>query len=60
MSECQERLDRLTASLGDERGRLGDVLGRLACSGLRADQLARLSGLSDIEVADLLRRASDA
>jgi hypothetical protein len=60
LQDCQERIDRLTATLGDERGRLGDVLGRLACSGLRADQLARLSGLSDVEVAELLRRASDA
>lgn len=60
LQDCQERIDRLTATLGDERGRLGDVLGRLACSGLRADQLARLSGLADHEVADLLRRASDA
>jgi hypothetical protein len=56
LQECQERLDRLTASLKDEHGRLGDVLGRLACSGLRPDQLARLSGLSDVEVAELLRR----
>ena len=60
LQECQERLDRLTASLKDEHGRLGDVLGRLACSGLRPDQLARLSGLSDIEVAELLRRGSGA
>jgi hypothetical protein len=56
LQECRERLDRLTASLKDEHGRLGDVLGRLACSGLRPDQLARLSGLSDVEVAELLRR----
>jgi hypothetical protein len=56
LQECQERIDRLTASLKEEHGRLGDVLGRLACSGLRPDQLARLSGLSDIEVTELLRR----
>lgn len=56
LQECQERLDRLTAGLKDEHGRLGDVLGRLACSGLRPDQLARLSGLSDVDVAELLRR----
>ncbi len=56
LQECQERIDRLTGELRDERGRLGDVLNRLASSGLRSDQLARLSGLSDNDVADLLRR----
>ncbi len=60
LQDCQERLDRLAASLQDERGRLGDVLGRLARSGLRPDQLARLSGLSDTEVAELLRRGPSA
>jgi hypothetical protein len=57
LQECQERIDRVAATLQDERGRLGDVLARLARSGLRPDQLARLSGLSDAEVAELLRRA---
>ena len=33
LQECQERIDRLTAGLKDERGRLGDVLGRLAGPG---------------------------
>jgi hypothetical protein len=56
LQDCQERMDRLTGALNDERARLRDVLGRLAHSGLRADQLARLSGLSDSEVAELLRR----
>ncbi len=56
--DCQERMDRLTGALGEERGKLRDVLGRLARSGLRADQLAKLSGLSDSEVTDLLRHAS--
>ena len=56
LQDCQERMDRLTGALNDERNRLRDVLGRLARSGLRADQLARLSGLSDSEVAELLRR----
>jgi hypothetical protein len=56
LQDCQERIDRLAATLNDERARLGDVLGRLAGAGLRPDQLARLSGLSDAEVADLLRR----
>ena len=60
LQDCQERLDRLAASLQDERGRLGEVLGRLARSGLRPDQLARLSGLSDAEVAELLRRGPSA
>jgi hypothetical protein len=56
LQDCRERIDRLAAGMKDERGRLGDVLGRLACSGLRPDQLARLSGLSDAEVAEFLRR----
>jgi len=56
LQDCRERIDRLAATLNDERARLGDVLGRLAGAGLRPDQLARLSGLSDAEVADLLRR----
>jgi hypothetical protein len=56
LQECQERIDRAAATLQDERGRLGGVLARLARSGLRPDQLARLSGLSDAEVAELLRR----
>jgi hypothetical protein len=60
LQDCQERLDRLAASLQDERGRLGEVLGRLAHAGLRPDQLARLSGLSDAEVAELLRRGPSA
>jgi len=56
LQDCQERMERLTGALNDERNRLCDVMGRLARSGLRADQLARLSGLSDSEVAELLRR----
>ncbi|MBA3906082.1 MAG: hypothetical protein H0X35_05260, partial [Pseudonocardiales bacterium] len=56
LQDCQERMDRLTGALTEERGRLRDVLGRLARSGLRVNQLARLSGLSDGDVADLLRR----
>jgi hypothetical protein len=60
LQDCQERLERLAASLQDERGRLGDVLGRLSHAGLRPDQLARLSGLSDVEVAELLRRGRGA
>ncbi len=56
LQDCQERIDRLAATLHDERSRLGDVLARLARSGLRPDQLARLSGLSDAEVAEFLRR----
>ncbi len=57
LQDCRERIDRLAATLHEERGRLGEVLGRLAHSGLRPDQLARLSGLADAEVADLLRRS---
>jgi hypothetical protein len=56
LQDCQERMERLANALNDERGRLRDVLGRLAHSGLRADQLARLSGLSDSDVNELLRR----
>jgi hypothetical protein len=56
LQDCQERMNRIKGALHEERGRLRDVLGRLARSGLRADQLARLSGLADSDVADLLRR----
>ncbi len=38
------------------RGQLGEVLGRLAASGLSVDQLARLSGLPIDEVRGLLGR----
>jgi hypothetical protein len=56
LQDCQERMDRIVGALHEERGRLRDVLGRLARSGLRADQLARLSGLPDEDVTELLRR----
>jgi hypothetical protein len=36
------------------RGQLGEVLARLAAAGLRADQLARLSGFSEDEVGAML------
>ena len=56
LQDCLERIDSLGGALRDERARLGEVLARLAGSGLRSDQLARLSGLSDADVDELLRR----
>lgn len=50
-------LDRLTEALDAirrERGVLGEVLARLAATGLRPDQLATLAGLPLTEVHDLL------
>lgn len=52
---CQERIGRVADVGQDERGRLGNVLNRLARAGLRTDQLARLSGLPADAVTDLLQ-----
>lgn len=53
LQKCQEGIGRLA---DDEHGGLGDALSRLAHSGLRTDQLARLSGLPTDTVAELLGR----
>ncbi len=67
---AEDARDRLLAVLLDDpqravdaaeelaacRGRLGDVLGRLAASGLSLAQLARLSGTSVDDVRRLLAR----
>ncbi|HEY0811802.1 MAG TPA: hypothetical protein VGE11_00865 [Pseudonocardia sp.] len=55
LQDCQERMRRLSGALHEERVRLRELLGKLTRSGLRADQLGRLSGLPDSEVAELLR-----
>lgn len=54
LESCREQLDRLTHAVSFERGRLGEVLGKLAGAGLRPDQLARLAGMPLDEVRELL------
>ncbi|MFC4948501.1 hypothetical protein [Pseudonocardia sp. GCM10023141] len=54
LEACREQLERLTHAVRHERGRLAEVLVRLAGSGLREDQLARLSGLPADEVHELM------
>jgi hypothetical protein len=55
LESCRRQLDRLTGAVAHERATLRDVLTRLSVAGLAPDQLARLSGLSDDEMAALLR-----
>jgi len=57
LDAARGHLDRLTEALDAirrERGVLGEVLARLAATGLRPDQLATLAGLPLTEVHDLL------
>ncbi|MBW0090695.1 hypothetical protein I4I73_17865 [Pseudonocardia sp. KRD-184] len=54
LDACRRQLARLTDSVRHEREALRSVLARLAETGLGHDQLARLSGLSDAELRDLL------
>lgn len=54
LEACRSQLERLTDAVNHERGRLGEVLAKLATAGLRPDQLARLSGLPTDEVHELL------
>lgn len=54
LDACRRQLARLTDSVRHEREALRSVLARLADTGLGRDQLARLSGLSDAELSDLL------
>lgn len=54
LDACRRQLARLTDSVRHEREALRSVLARLADTGLGRDQLARLSGLSDAELRDLL------
>ncbi|MHA6779938.1 hypothetical protein ACVGOW_02915 [Pseudonocardia saturnea] len=54
LEACRRQLDRLTDAVRHERHILGSVLARLAEAGLAPDQLARLSGLSDEELRNLL------
>jgi len=48
------RLDQLNDSLQDKEERLADAAQRLSAAGLTPDQVARLSGLSEGELARLL------
>jgi len=57
LDSTRGHLDRLTEALDAirrERNMLGDILTRLAATGLRPDQLATLAGLPLTEVHDLL------
>lgn len=54
LDACRRQLARLTDAVRHEREALRSVLARLADTGLGRDQLARLSGLSDAELRDLL------
>lgn len=60
LEERRAKLGRLSAAMTGERAGLADVLRRLEACGLRPDQLARLAGLADSEVRDLLGRRSPA
>jgi hypothetical protein len=51
---CLRELDRLTDAVRTGRAALRDVLHRLAATGLRPDQLARLARLPQAEVQELL------
>jgi hypothetical protein len=54
LEACLCELDRLSDAVRKERGMLPDVLHRLAGSGLRPEQLARLAGMPLAEVEKLL------
>lgn len=54
LEACRRQLARLTDAVRHEREALRSVLAQLADTGLGRDQLARLSGLSDAELRDLL------
>jgi hypothetical protein len=54
LEACLRELDRLSDAVRKERGVLPDVLLRLAGSGLRPEQLARLAGMPLAEVEKLL------
>ena len=58
LAACQQRLGRLTQATRDERALLGELLTRLAETGLSIEQLARLADLSVDEVrGHLMARA---
>ncbi|WP_300012218.1 hypothetical protein [Pseudonocardia sp.] len=58
LESCRRQLDRLTGAVQHERATLRAVLARLSAAGLAPDQLARLSGLPDDELATLLRESA--
>jgi hypothetical protein len=57
LESCLSELDRLSDAVRAGRAALRDVLHRLAAAGLRPDQLARLAGLPQAEVQELLEAA---
>jgi hypothetical protein len=54
LEACLRELDRLSDAVRKKRGVLPDVFHRLAGSGLRPEQLARLAGMPLAEVEKLL------
>jgi hypothetical protein len=58
LDACRAQLDRLSTAVRHERHVLREVLRRLASTGLRADQLARLAGMPVEELQALLAPAS--
>jgi hypothetical protein len=57
LESCLSELDRLSDAVRAGRAALRDVLHRLAAAGLRPDQLARLAGMPQAEVQELLEAA---
>ncbi len=54
LTECREQLDRLTESVGHQRGELAKVARRLRSAGLTSAQVAQLAGFGEGELATLL------
>ncbi|OLT21767.1 hypothetical protein BJF78_34020 [Pseudonocardia sp. CNS-139] len=58
LDACRAQLERLNSAVQHERNVMRDVLRRLAGTGLRPDQLARLAGMPVEELKALLAPAS--
>jgi hypothetical protein len=58
LDACRAQLDRLSHAVRHERGVLREILQRLAGTGLRTDQLARLAGIPVEELQALLAPVS--
>jgi hypothetical protein len=58
LDACRAQLDRLSRAVHHERGVLREILQRLAGTGLRTDQLARLAGMPVEELQALLAPVS--
>lgn len=54
LADCLEQLDRLTESVGHQRGELAKVARRLRSAGLTTTQVAQLAGVGEGELAALL------